>query len=67
METEINKTEVITGLFGLITAKLEDAHEASVAGQARGNACYAWNHALDIEGRLSEITILLNAINLLGR
>lgn len=41
MDKLINKTDVISGLFGLITANLLDTHEASVAGQGRGNVCYA--------------------------
>lgn len=40
MENEIDKTEVVAGLFGLITARLEDAHEASVSPLKEIEACH---------------------------
>jgi len=67
MNSEIDKAKVISGLFGLITAKLEDAHEASVTGQGQRVGDEARCQAIvDIRSTQDEISILLSAIELVG-
>jgi len=67
MDSEIDNEIVISGLFGLITAKLEDAHEASVTGQGQGLGDEARRQAIvDIRSAQDEIAILLSAIELVG-
>ena len=63
----MNKAEVISGLFGLITATLEDAHDVSVtcrgsnrSDEERGAANNSLRTVQD------EIAILLSAIELIG-
>lgn len=65
MDSEIDKAKVISGLFGIITAILEDAHEASVTGQGQRVKVEARCQAIsDIRSAQEEITILLSAIEL---
>ncbi|NCN84558.1 MAG: hypothetical protein GW808_13575 [Sphingomonadales bacterium] len=67
MDSEIDKAKVISGLFGLITAKLEDAHEASVTGQGQRVGDEATCQAIvDIRSAQDEIAILSSAIELVG-
>ncbi len=67
MDSEIDKAKVISGLFGLITAKLEDAHEASVSGQGQRVGDETRGQAIvDIRSAQDEIAILLSAIELVG-
>ncbi len=67
MDSRIEKATVISGLFGLITAKLEAAHEASVIGQGQRVAAEARCQAIsDIRSAQDEIAILLTAIELVG-
>ena len=67
MNSEIDKAKVISGLFGLITARLEDAHEASVSGQGQRVGEEAMGQAIvDIRSAQDEIAILVSAIELVG-
>lgn len=62
-----NKAEVMSGLFGLITAKLEDAHDASVVGQGTNVPDEERKAAINnLRTAQDEIAILLSAIVLLG-
>jgi len=66
MDSEIDKSAATSGLFGLITAKLEDAHDASVAGQGRRMTDNARQAAInDLRTTQDEIAILLPAIGLI--
>lgn len=69
----MNKAEVMSGLFGLITAKLEDAHDAhdahdaSVAGQSTNLPDEGRQAAINnLRTAQDEIAILLSAIELIG-
>ena len=63
----MNKAEVMSGLFGLITAKLEDAHDASVIGQGSNLPDEARQTAINsLRTAQDEIAILLCAVELLG-
>ena len=63
----MNKAEVISGLFGLITATLEDAHDASVIGQGSNLPDEARQSAINsLRAAHDEIAILLSAIELTG-
>ncbi len=67
MDSEIDKAKVVCGLFGLITAKLEDAHKASVTGQGQRVGDEAMGQAIaDIRSAQDEIAILVSAIELVG-
>ena len=63
----MNKAEVMSGLFGLITATLEDAHDASVVGQG-SNRLDEDRQAVvnNLRTAQDEIKILLYAIELIG-
>lgn len=68
IEDEIDPIKLRTGLFALITARLEDAHEFAVKGQS----CDANNEEVadyhtDIASNLDEIGIQLQAIELILR
>ncbi len=65
-EDEIDPVKIQAGLFALITARLEDAHEFSIKGQsAKANAEQVAGYVSDIGSNLDEISIQLNAINLI--
>ncbi len=65
-DDEIDPVKVQTGLFALITARLEDAHEFAVKGQSENaNAEQAAGYVGDIISNLDEIYVQLNAIELI--
>lgn len=65
MDIMKSKAAVTSGLFGLITAKLEDAHGVSIIGQ--GNLTDVGRQMIVNELRTArdEIAILLSAVELL--
>ena len=67
MDVQINKAEVISGLFGLITATLEDAHDASVTGQGSNRSDEEQRAANNSLRTVQDaIAILVSAIELIG-
>ncbi len=65
-DDEIDPTKVRTGLFALITARLEDAHEFAVKGQsAKTDNDQIASFVSDIRSNLDEIHIHLDAIELI--
>jgi hypothetical protein len=67
MNGQMNRAEVMSGLFGLITATLEDAHAASVTGQGSNRPDEARQTAINhLRTAQDEIAILLSAIELIG-
>lgn len=55
-----------SGLFAIITARLEDANMLAVKGQSRGlNTANARNYITDIQSILDEIQIQLDAAELI--
>ena len=63
----MNKAEVISGLIGLITATLEDAHDTSVVGQGANRPDEERQAAINNSRTAQdEISILLSAIELLS-
>lgn len=63
----MNKAEVISGLFGLITATLENTHNASVVGQGSNRPDEERQAAINnLRTAQDEIAILLSAIELIG-
>lgn len=67
MDGQMNKAEVISGLFGLLTATLEDAHDASVVGQGTNVPDEERQAAINnLRTAQGEIAILLSAIELIG-
>lgn len=66
MDKPINKTQIISGLFGLITAKLEEAHGASINGQGINTTLEIKQEAINALRMLQdEIEILLSAIEII--
>lgn len=66
IDDEIDSIKVRTGLFALITARLEDANMFAVKGQSRDlNTADARNHISDIRSILDEIHIQLDAAELI--
>ncbi len=65
-DDEIDPIKVRTGLFALITARLEDVHEVGVKGQATkiGNQNIG-DLIVDLRSMLDEIDIQIDAIDLL--
>ncbi|GAA0464753.1 hypothetical protein GCM10009096_01550 [Parasphingorhabdus litoris] len=64
-EDEVDPIKVRTGLFALITARLEDAHEIAVKGQSTWvSKRQGSNQISDIESLLEEIEILISAIRM---
>ncbi len=65
-DDEIGPIKVRTGLFALITARLEDAHEIAVKGQATkiGNQNIG-DLIVDLRSMLDEINIHIDAIDLI--
>ncbi len=65
-DDEIDPIKVRTGLFALITARLEDAHEIAVKGQAAkiGNQNIG-DLIVDLRSILDEINIHIDAIDLI--
>lgn len=67
MDGQMNKAGVISGLFGLITAKLEDAHDASVIGQGSNRPDDERQAAMNgLRTAQDEIAILLSAIEFIS-
>ena len=63
----MDKSQVTSGLFGLITAKLEAAHDASIIGQGRSIPDEGKKAAInELKTYLDEVEILLSAIELIG-
>ncbi|QTD57199.1 hypothetical protein [Parasphingorhabdus cellanae] len=61
-DDKIDHIAVRTGLFTLITARLEDAHEIAVKGQStKIDEQLVSQLSSDLESNLDEIQILLNA------
>ncbi len=62
---EIDATKVRTGLFALVTARLEDAHEVAVKGQATnvGNADVS-GLVIELRSMFDEINVQMDAIEL---
>ena len=66
LDDEIDPTKVRSSLFGLITARLEDAYVFAVKGQSRNvNAADARNCITDIRSILDEVQIQLDAAELI--
>lgn len=66
IDDEIDPIKVRTGLFAIITARLEDANMLAVRGQSRGlNTADARNYITDIQSILDEIQIQLDAAELI--
>ncbi|WP_422344510.1 hypothetical protein [Parasphingorhabdus sp.] len=65
-DDEINPIKVRTGLFALITARLEDANEIAVKGQAAnlGNPDVS-GLVIELRSLLDEINVQLDAIELM--
>lgn len=64
-EDEIDPIKVRTGLFALITARLEDAHEIAVKGQAaKISDQEVGGLVVDLRSTLDEINIQNDAIDL---
>ena len=66
MDSMKSKATVTSGLFGLITAKLEDAHDASVIGQGNLNDVGRQTVINELRTAQDEIAILLSAVDLIG-
>ena len=65
-DDEIDPTKVRSGLFALITARLEDAHEIAVKGQAaKISGQDVGGLVVDLRSVLDEITIQIDAIELM--
>lgn len=65
-DNEIDPIKVRTGLFALITARLEDIHEIAVKGQAtKISSQDIGDLIVDLRSTLDEINIHIDAIELL--
>ena len=66
-DDEIDPIRVRSGLFALVTARLEDAHEIAVKGQATnvGNADVS-ELAIELRSMFDEISVQLDAIELMN-
>ncbi len=65
-DDEIDPIKVRTGLFALITARLEDAHEIAVKGQvAKISNQDIGDLIVDLRSMLDETNIHIDAIDLL--
>ncbi|OAO00172.1 hypothetical protein A8B75_18915 [Sphingomonadales bacterium EhC05] len=65
-DDEIDPIKVRTGLFALITARLEDVHEVAVQGQSeKTENDQIASFVSDIRSALEEIHIHLDAIELI--
>lgn len=65
MDKPINKTQIISGLFGLITAKLEEAHGTSINGQGINTTLEIKQEAInELHIVQEEIEILVSAIEM---
>jgi len=66
IDEDIDPIKVRTGLFAIITARLEDATVFAVKGQSRDlNTAEARNHITDIPSILDEVQIQLDAAELI--
>ena len=67
-QDDIQPIKVRTGVFAIITARLEDMHEIAIAGQsARLDADEVAKCVLDLESQLEEVEILLSAVHVMTR
>lgn len=63
----MKRAKVMSGLFGLVAATLEDAHNASVVGQGTNVPDEERQAAVNnLRTAQDEIAILLSAIELIG-
>jgi len=68
IEDGIDPINARTGLFALITARLEDAHETAIKGQASKTTDEdIANHITDIRSILDEVNIQLDAAELISK
>lgn len=66
-DEKFDATKVRGALFALITARLEDAHEFAVKGQSyKADRELISQLTIDLEARLEEIQILVNASELVS-
>ena len=65
MDIMKSKATVTSGLFGLITAKLEDAHGVSIIGQGNLSDMGRQTVINELRTAQDEIAILLSAVELL--
>lgn len=66
-DDEIDPAKVRSGLFALITARLEDAHEIAVKGQATKISVQdIGDLVVDLRSALDETTIHIDAIKLMN-
>ncbi|WP_109355470.1 hypothetical protein [Sphingorhabdus sp. EL138] len=65
-DDEIDPIKVRTGLFALVTARLEDAHQIAVKGQAAsvGNRDVS-GLVIELRSLLDEINVQLDALDLM--
>lgn len=65
-DEKVDTIKVRTGLFAIITARLEDASVFAVKGQSRGlNTADGRNYITDIRSILDEVQIQLDAVELI--
>lgn len=66
-DNENDPTKVRTGLFALVTARLEDAHEIAVKGQSAnlGNTDVS-GLVIELRSMFDEINVQLDAIELMN-
>lgn len=65
-DSEIDPAKVRSGLFALITARIQDAHETAVKGQAtKISGQDISDLVFDLRSALDEITIHIDAIGLM--
>jgi len=65
-DDEIDPNKVSCGLFALITARFEDAHEFAVKGQPENaNAEQIAGYVCYIRSNLDEVVVQLNSIELI--
>lgn len=66
IEEELDPIKVRTGLFAIMTAMLESAHDAAVKGQSsKSTADDVEDHIADIRSILGELEIQLDAAELI--
>lgn len=66
IEEELDPTKVRTGLFAIMTAMLESAHDAAVKGQSsKSTTDDVEDQITDIRSILSEVEIQLDAAELI--
>lgn len=66
-DSEIDPSKVCSGLFALITARLEDAHEMAVKGQATKVGSQDMGDLVaDLRSMLDEVKVQIDAIELMN-